>query len=774
VARKRGGVKLAVLGAVAVLAAGVCAFASPKSDEMLKHFNQGKKLFDMGKTEEAKAEFAKMIALQPTGSDAFAFREAVGRNELVSLMAEPAFRKEMIQILQTSYDYFENLRKDEANTKKYVKQMGSKDSRESWKAIYALERIGPFAVPLMLDYLPMYDAPQEDPAPVSASIVMKMMGSRAVPALVQALKADSRGKNAEEQAAVMEKDARLKIEICKLLLVSRDRRALPALLALRDNPKTPPIVARMASTAALTIWQGMKAGSGGAPLPSTEAAELELADLYVRNAPEVVEVVPPYDRVVWRWAENGEQSYAGRLIPDVPPDFMYGRLMAQRVLVDAMSAGGVGPQTLALYVANNYMLFRVAEAMSRSDKAEKDVKEAAAKRAQGLGYVHELNEQLGARSLYMALARALDTDDAILALDCIAGLRAVGDPRDMPERLSLFRALVHRVRGVRMAAAEAVLRLWPEGRMMAMTPAREGEKTVRVEIAADDREHVIQGVYDLLTLGGRPRALVYTPSKTVFDGVTAMSRGWGIETEQALETVAALDVALRPVPAVDFIIADTQVNLDLFLHNIRKDIRTKRLSVILLAPAKDAEKAAKELALPVVSYDEKEVILPSALKEAVDKIVTQAKSERLETDEALLRRALTSLAWTSKETLYPVRVLGPALIALLSEKPPAVAAVSLEVLEQLEERQAFGPACKMFLSKDTPKELRLAAGRLMGRLICQEAALSPDLGKALREMAVSKEDDLRRLALHALAKANTGAAERCGTAVRTAEMHLGK
>ncbi len=773
-ARKRGGVRLAVLGAAAVLAAGVCAFASPKSDEMLKHFNLGKKLFDMGKTEEAKAEFAKMIALQPTGADAFAFREAVGRNQLVSLMAEPAFRKEMIQILQSSYDYFENLRKDEANTKKYVKQMASKDSRESWKAIYALERIGPFAVPHLLDYLPMYDAPDEDPAPVSAAIVMKMMGARAVPALAQALKADTRGKNAEEQAAAMEKDARLKIEICKLLAASRDRRALPALLALKDNPKTTPPVARMAATAALTIWQGMKAGAEGKALPATEAAQLELADLYCRNAPEVVDVVAPYDRVVWRWRENGEPSYAGRLIADVPPDFMYGRLMAQRVLVDAMASGSTGPQTLALYVANNYMLFRIAEATAGNEKADKALREAAAARAKALLYVHELNEQLGAKYLYLALARALDTDDVALAMDCIAGLRAVNDPRDMAEKAPLFRALVHRVRGVRMAAAEAALRVWPEGRMMAAAAAKPGERPGQVEIASEDRDRVIQGVYELLTLGGRPRAMVFTPSKTIFDGVAGMARGWGIETEQALEVTAALDMALRPAPAVDFILADARAPLDLFLHDVRKDIRTKRLPVILLAPAKDAEKLAKDSGLAVVAYDEKEVMLPSALKEAVDKVVAQAKSERLEADEALLRRALTSLVWTSKETLYPVRVLGPALIALLKEKPPAVAAVSLEVLELLEERQAFEPACRMFLNKDTPKELRLGAGKLMGRLMCQETAMPPALEKALRDMAVSPEDDLRRLALHALAKASLGDAERCGTAVRAAEMHLNK
>ena len=158
--------------AAAALLVGILAVPALAGDreKMVELYEKGAKLFRMGKYGEAKAAFEAMVALDPTGEDALVLRERAGTEELVVLWGDERFRKAIQVILDRSMQRSEELREDVQNIEQYVKQLGSDDTREVWKAIYSLKRIGPVAVPFLLEYLASRDAPQAYSPAVSARL----------------------------------------------------------------------------------------------------------------------------------------------------------------------------------------------------------------------------------------------------------------------------------------------------------------------------------------------------------------------------------------------------------------------------------------------------------------------------------------------------------------------------------------------------------------------------------------------------------------------------
>jgi len=137
---------------IALIAAGK-ASAQTERERMIEHYQMGAKYFHEGRYKESKAEFEALLKMNPSGDDAVLIRERAGIDELIMLWREPEFRALIKPILDRSLERSEELRRDVENIGKYIKQFESEDSRKVWEAIYRLARIGPFAVPQLLDYL---------------------------------------------------------------------------------------------------------------------------------------------------------------------------------------------------------------------------------------------------------------------------------------------------------------------------------------------------------------------------------------------------------------------------------------------------------------------------------------------------------------------------------------------------------------------------------------------------------------------------------------------
>ena len=758
---------LQALATALLLLTGAVLADSAKIKALTKLYEKGVRLHNMGKEKEAAEVFEQMVGLNPSPEDALEFRDKVGVDNLVTLFADKRFRKQIQKILDLSYDEFSRLRKEVKEIRSYVKQLGDKSSEKVWQAVFKLSRLGPFAVPYLLDPLVDFKVGSPDSIAVGARIALRYMGERATPPLVQALKARTRVKvkGEKEEEALEDRDVRLKVEVCKLLRASRDRRALPMLLAVARDSKEHMLVRQSATEACVATWRRMCAAEGkkgGAPpWPTAEQAFIRLAELYAQDAPEVMAFVSRADRVIWRWREESTRSYAKRLIHERPPLYLYGRALAQQTLLEGMARPHRTDWLLALYAANNYMMIYIAEEAAQDPDATKAERDRAAALVKQLSYIYELNEQLGARVLYLALGRALKLQSPPLALHCIAGLRSLRDPRPLPERKALFAAVRSKFRSVRTSAAEAILRISPDGGLL--------------QGAVGEVDAVSHAMYELLTSAGKPRVLVITPNLALYRDLKPLLRKWGLEPERSLDLPDGARRAQRPMPTVDLILVDVITGLDVFLPMLRRDVRTRRIPVIVLAEEKKTPAFATESGVPVVTYQPKGGVLPTLLREAVEKAVSADRQAREDVDERTLRRALTTLAWVPADSVYKVnmRKFAPPLIALLEESPAGVVAVSLELLAQLGDTRAFDPACRIFLVPGKPKELRVRAGKTVSALIWRlKAAPGNEIIERLKELATGKDRDLRILAVHALGKARLNRKVLEEAAVKTAESHL--
>jgi len=736
------------LGVAAVLAVSLAILLPAEApgqdnrEKMIGHYMKGAQLFHMARYDEAKAEFDAMLKLKPTGDDAVILRERAGMDELIALWRDPRFRDQIRVILELSTERSEELAKDAANIQALIKQLSNPDTREVWQAIYRLSRIGPFVVPYLLDHLAVNEAPNPDSVSVSARIILRYMGVRATPPLLQALKA---------------RDLTLRIEICRLLASALDKRAVPELLALVEDERTDNLL-RAAAGQALELILRME--EPGEPLPNAEAAYYRLASYYINDDPRIVTLVPKPERLVWRWKDAPEPGYAKKLVYEAPPDYLYGKMMAQQLLLDGFKVTQKSPRLLGLYVANNYIIYNTCLAMSKNDKLTEAERSEAAKYHKKLAYIHELNEQLGAENLYFALAKGMVDNDIPLVLSCIAGLRAVRDPRPAPGVKVLMSALIHPMRDVRTAAAEAIVWISPDG-----------------AICADklQAELVMAGMHELLRATGHARVLVVTQSRTLYENLRPHLTQWGLESELALNSSAAMLRARQPLPPVDAILMDSQLQYETvgeFLKVLRADIRTMRLPVLVTCPAKLAADVAKDLQVRPVTYDEEGKIEPAVLKETLDAALKEYRAAEREEDVAAMRRGLVSLAYVPPGSNYPVTMLVPVLIALLTEQPAAISAVSLEVLAQLGDMRGFQPACRMFLDEKAPKALRERAGETAARLVSGVPKLPDDMVARLQDLASGQDAGLRTLATRVLAKANVKREAREETVLRLAGQQM--
>lgn len=741
----------------------------------------------MGREAEAQEAFRELLGMRPTPAEAYELREAIGRSQMVALLAEEAYREEIRAILELSYEYFERLREDAERVQEFVAKLTHEDHREVWRAIHYLERIGPFAVPYLLEPLSSLEFPDEEArtATIPARIVLKNMGRRATPPLVQALKARTVVEGGAEQRRAEMRDAHMKMEICRLFAASRDVRAKAPLQALVESERTNPLV-REEALKTLKVFE--------VDTPDAKRAYLELARLYMDGDPRVVETVSTYDRVVWRWKEAPYTPYEERLVFDRPPTFLYPSMMAQQVMLDAMNYQRAGSQLLALYVANNYMLLSTAQKAHAAEELPEQERAAAAERAEEFAFVAELNEQLGAPSIHRALQRALDTDNLLLALDCIEGLRAVGDPRPTPESVALFRALESRYPNVRFAAAEAIMNISPRGKI-AMAGARpeEGQsnpsdpeadedKAENSEVAAADIQRTLSPqrnprlvaatMYSLLEKMGRRRVLVVTGNRGLYNEVSEILKAQGHEPEMALESTEAIRALRRPMPSVDILIADVASELDLLFRFVRRDIRMRRLPVVVLSPEEDAARAQEAHEAPVVAYTEPHHVLPIELEDAIAQAKQMMGQDTEAPSEELLRRSLDTLADVPVEAPYPLDMLVPVLLTLVEEMDLDIGVKSLQVLQGIPDMRAFAPAMRLFVDEEKDLALRVEAGRVASRLIHRLDGISATRVEQLEELSLSEEEGLRKLAIQMLAKAPVEIEERLRTAKSIAEKHI--
>lgn len=717
------------VGGILIVLLGVASAAArqPAREELQQRIDSAIKLYREGEYEKAATVLEQVLKLDPTSKEALFLREKVGLGMLVEMLKDPRFEQAAREILSRSSKEADDVRRDPDTLKKVVDELGSEDFATRCRAINHCVAAGPFAVPYLLDWA-LGDEPASLVSRRSASLIaLRRMGSAGIPPMVAAFQ------SADDSAAA---------NIAGLIAHNPDARAVPALVAVADDETRPEFLRNAAvktldkifssPPTAASAWKTSKA-----PAPSLFSGAGEacaaLAKRYYYQDPLLIDLTPARDRVIWEWRAAGA-TFAERLGPKNVPGYAYARLLAEDLLLDAMKQKNPGPHTLELFICNNYM--QLDEALAADDG-----------RAGQLQRIHGINESIGAKWLYLALERALTDGETVLARRCVEALRNVGDGRRPPVPNSLVKALTYPDKFVRVAAAETLMRLSPEGRL-------------------GDPEEVAYVLSAGLGVPVAESVAVLTTDHGLGKELSESLRAWHLLPETYRKASVLLERAKRRIPPLNAVIIDARARAakaPVLAGSIREDARSAGTVVIVLAAKEKAAKlrqacgrnAAAVLAVP---YDAE--ALRTALQSAFAASAEVAAYRDVRDNAKLLRRILNTTISLPTGTRYPAHLLAKATPALFTGYPEDIRILALNVIEAFPQPGLRDKTYGIFADGGQPATIRREAGDAFFRCLLLAPTLQDDQIAQLRRMTRSEEAPIRVQATHALAIASIPQAKR--------------
>jgi hypothetical protein len=704
---------IGILSGIAVLMVSVCAAVSVAQEEPLRahlqtKFENALTLYNAGQYDEAAQALDEILAMQPTAHEALILREKAGMEVLIKMLRDPKLGPAARMILRQAEKEAAAIQRDPATIKAEIERMGADDVVERWAAIHKLVAIGPYAVPYVLEYALTEDLPELGSRKVSAVIVLQNMSSRAVPPLT---------------TAMMNTNPKDAARIAALLAKLPDARAVPPLLALKQDPARPEFLRNAAATALEAIASDVS--------DSAAQSYYLLGQRYYYNDPSLIELAPTVERVLWRWnAEGG--VYSEKLTYMNVPEAAYARLLAQDVILDGMKQAHDSLDLIELYVSNNYMQF--AEASEGVTEAQ---------RMENLRTVHAVNEALGREALYRSLGRALRDDNLVLARLTIEALRRVGDAR-APETNTLVEAVNYPEKVVRVSAAETLMHLSPLGELGG---TESSVSVIGAGLGAPVRRRI---------------AFISRDESLLVRWSQALTNAGMIPLTYQDLTDAAMRVK-KGVPPVSAVLVDTRMKGALVIaRSFRQDARSSDVPVIIIGQERDMNLLREDLGAGIIAVlpvnAEADAVVQTVSSGALEaqSLATQDIRENL----AMVKRILATLSTLPGNTAYPAHELSVLIADLLRGTDAEVRTLALKAIANLPDATLLDTVFGIFANGEESDAIREEAGRALLSVLPVSPRLTDQQKATLIAMSQDGESVLRWQAIHALSAADLPLAER--------------
>ncbi len=721
--RSRFAILLPAVLLTAALIAPALQAQEKKADplELMKKFTSAVKLYSQGNYEQSAKLLDEVIKANPSSHEALLLREEAGMGILVKMLSDPKVRDAATMILRKAAEESSKLQRDPATIKALVDQTGSEEYILRETAVRRLIAIGPFAVPFLLDQAMSDDPFSLTSRRVAALRIIREMGAAAIPPLLVAFE------NAKPEAAV---------RLARMLGETPDARSIPALMATMQNPKAPEFL-RQAATDALNMIRPAPTAPAKAkqPAPEMTAAQacLELATRYYYNDVALIEIVPLWQRVNWKWNAQGK-LYAESLTFENIPAYVYPRLRAEALLLQGMKLPHQQPELLELYVCNNYM--EIEEAQAAKDAA----------RLTAIEPLRRINESLGVANLYGVLGRALKDGTTPLAQDCIGSLRAIGDPRPPTGQNTLVQALSYPDKVVRTNAAETLMFLYPTGE-------------------AGAPNEVVGTVVGALGATVRPHVLVLTDNDTLYKSLAGQITSWTMAPECRRDQLELMERIRAMTPPVSLLILDTRLKgasglaITKLLHN---ELGENAPPAILLAPPGDVanlRKGATGLPVGVLA------IPPAAeeLRKMSFAAVAASKApptEDILQDTEMVKKTLMTLSRVPRASRYPTTELAGTVMRLCVGYPQEIRILAMQVIATMPSAEPRDAMFGIFASAKEPVEVRRAAGAAFLNTLVYAPKLDPEQRSLVRKLSADADAQVSVLAMRALSVADISQSER--------------
>ncbi|MCU0982635.1 MAG: hypothetical protein MUF25_26040, partial [Pirellulaceae bacterium] len=484
-------------------------------------------LFDIGRPEEANFYLTKLIAAQPDRDQLEAFQREYGTGFFARMANEPRMQPAGQQFFKAVQDAAYQAARDPQRLNTLVQQLSDPSPLVHADAVQDLQRAGDAAVAPLLQALADPKRQAEHPQ-IRAAVVE--LGEPMIDPMLGALETP---------------DEALRLQVLQILSRAGAARTVPFLIGPALDPKTPAATHQMA---ARTLTQIV----GSAP------SRVEAVSYLVRLVREYLNgaatgPVDYQDRTVfWHWDAASKTS-----VPKTYAAAEASRMMAARLSRDLVKLTPETPDVQRLFLLANLTQAKIEAGLDQP-------------LPRGEGTVAAQAAQLGREAVEDALAYAMKNAYTTAAIAAAELLGDLGDETllrsDDGQPRPLVQALRHSDRRVRLAAADAIMKVDP-----------------RSPYAGSSYLPETLG-YFIRTLGSR-RVLVAQPRAEKAQTLVGLLNEIGYDADPAGSGKEVFQLAVKN-PDYEFLLVSDALespNANETIQMFRKDPLTAQLPIGLMA-----------------------------------------------------------------------------------------------------------------------------------------------------------------------------------------------
>lgn len=279
---------------------------------------------------------------------------------------------------------------------------------------------------------------------------------------------------------------------------------------------------------------------------------------------------------------------------------------------------------------------------------------------------------------------------------------------------------------------------------------------------------VMQNLTEAVQQTGRRVVLVCEPNQNIRNEIVGLCRQIGYETFGVASGNDAL-IRCKRFPVQDLVIVSSELNKNgagdeplefQFVRDLRQDVRTRAIKVMILAPAareRDMQQLvdAEDTVVGVVTPGIDKIVLRDKIQGVFDNDAAR-RDEKARADKVAEAAALSIASLKDKQTLFKTEESTEALIRNLTARPDFVRIASMKALAAVGTKareQALSALVSVFLNKEeNATEVRVAAANAIGSLI-RGQQVSGETFQALKAALAEENTAIWDAAGHALGKA---------------------
>jgi len=614
--------------------------------------------------EQALAKLEEVLTLRPTSQDVLTMRRKADLGMLVQMTDDEKVGSAASKVLEMITQTIRTDKREIADVDQLLINLQMKDMGPYLTARATFIAHGPYSVPHLVPFM-VQRGPKNQRIVARTVALLTDIGRDVCHPMLALLSSD---------------DDVLKHRAVAVLGQIGDRRAIPSLLALAQDPDTPPSLAVGAKDALKNIT-----GKPAAALGPAVKQYQQLAKSYLYEDKLAVGYVFGTWQDMWSW-NPGAEKLQDRLTFDLLPSYLYyqhrGTQVAQEGLVLApedatLQSLLVCLQVRQLQVTKRFIAAGLAPQM-QADAQERAGKLAARTPVVAHGYDGAIVGE--------ALKYSLDIGDGATSLYLVNLLGAKVGLEKGPAGKALLAALDSSDKDVRYYAAVQVVRASPRGLL------GDPDKVMQVMSAALKRATARTALLVLNDLQARNKL------RTVL-------RAEGLITSECMLEPNGITKSLNIQPGIDIVFIGGNVSAATFQASyelLRDDARTEAVPMYAVV---DSKKASADLAKAkgltgVISPDEvRQERMANLLKEA---LAAEDAKEAGPAEQLVLAAAVALAEVDPAVTKYPLDLLEPALISALKSHGEQVQLAVAAVLELFGSPAALTSLAELVAGEHSP------------------------------------------------------------------------